>query len=266
MYWHVTIGVRGRFSLIHDEALLRVVLLALARTAGEGLLLFSVVDDHLHLLFRGSRAEVGHRVSGVSRALCRLAAGAPLEPAFFRAVRDIGHLRNMVRYAVRQPVKHDVGVHPALWTGSCLLDLVGARCLPGYDPGRIRGELPRDDVTAIALDELGLRPKLCRSASDAELRALGLAPLAAALRSAATLPDGEGRGVSHLAFRAAYARLVVDLGLSANEARRIVGESGRAWDRSVARPADAALLEAVRRRVGFESEVIRTPFRPRAAA
>ncbi len=35
-------------------------------------------------------------------------------------------MSNVFGYLLRQPSHHDLQVHPALWTGSCFLDLVGA--------------------------------------------------------------------------------------------------------------------------------------------
>jgi hypothetical protein len=46
-----------------------------------------------------------------------------------------------VTYLLKQPVKHGLDVHPALWTGSCFLDLIGARLIPGFSTAPLRAAL-----------------------------------------------------------------------------------------------------------------------------
>jgi hypothetical protein len=65
----------------------------------------------------------------------------PFAPVYVKQVVDRAHLDTIVDYILRQGPHHGLSVHPALAPGSCFLDIIGARLLPGFE-SRLPGLLP----------------------------------------------------------------------------------------------------------------------------
>jgi len=212
--WHVTCAADGRMRLFPDETSLRAAVRTIARVVGRRSLLFCVADEHVHLVLDGERRATGHRAGGVVRALNSLRPGARLEGARVRPVADRGHLTSLIRYLCAQPAHHGLPGHPALWTGSCFPDLVGARALDGYDGGLLRRALPRWRSSDTARC-LGLRSSPA-PASDDELATAGLdRVLAAAAAAFAAPPSLLGRTSAPLRARRAGAALARRVGIRA---------------------------------------------------
>ncbi len=233
--WHLTLASRGRNTLFVDPAALVRGVRTLARVAGEHLLLFAIVDDHVHLVLHCGRVQAAHTASAVSRAL-QAAGGPPLSPVFIRAVDGRRHLETLVSYCVRQPAKHGLPGHPATYAGSCAADLLGLRVLPGFDPARIASALPRCDVRALAASASGV-PLAALAPSLASDEALAAAlPAAGAL-----LPDEASRHAT--AMRVAFASL-------ASHPAGVVAV--RTYFRHRTRKPDRLRLAALQRRAAFE--------------
>ncbi len=139
--FHLTFSSTGRWPLFDSEASRRAAVRLIAIRARGRVVLFCIVDDHLHVVVLGDRAAAGR----IGRALLyglRTLAACPVEPAYIRPVRNRSHMAWLVEYLLGQPRKHGLSTHPALWSGSCFADLVGARCVPGLEL-RIFDVLPR---------------------------------------------------------------------------------------------------------------------------
>ena len=115
---------------------------AIARIAGEATVLFCIVDDHVHIVLACDRARAGLISRSLSMALAPLARGIALASARIKPVEGRRHLETLGEYVTLNPRKHGVAA-PALWSGSCFQDLVGARVLPGFTPRLLASLLPR---------------------------------------------------------------------------------------------------------------------------
>jgi hypothetical protein len=165
----LTIASDGRQVLFPSEEARRAAVRVLARVVGPAALLFRVVDDHLHVVVGWERARVGW----LSRALVlglRPLAAAPVEGARVRPVESRAHLESLVGYVLSQTSHHGLAEHPALWTGSCFRDLVGARWLPPLaGRERLSAHLPRLPPSALQR-AVGLSGRAVEPADDAALR------------------------------------------------------------------------------------------------
>ncbi len=94
--YHLTYASDGRQALLPDEALRRRALHALARTVGDRVVLFCIVDDHIHVVLLCEAQPVGLLSRALPLAL-RPLAGPNLAPAFVRPVGGRGHLEWLVR-------------------------------------------------------------------------------------------------------------------------------------------------------------------------
>ena len=147
--FHVTLATEERTALCSSNTDRVRAAASVTRTCGRELLLFCVVDDHVHLVLRGTAKRVGQLAGNVSQSLRR--SGTPLDRARIRPVSSRSHLRTLVRYVLDQTTHHTLSTapHPALWPGSSFWDLVGARAMPGFGATPLREALPRltsDDV------------------------------------------------------------------------------------------------------------------------
>ena len=114
MFWHLTLATVDRSRIWSTDGELAGLLRGMGRVGGRSLLLFCVVDDHVHLVCRGSRAEAGR----LARRLAVVVGSRPggrMAPTDIRAVSGRPHLYGLVEYVPRQPVRHGLGVHPAGW-------------------------------------------------------------------------------------------------------------------------------------------------------
>ncbi len=207
--WHVTCSTDSRSRLYADEETLRRATRSVARVVGRHALLFCIVDDHLHLVLAGARAATGQRAGGLARALRPIQPAARFDPARVRPVEGRRHLLSLVTYLLSQPRRHGLAADPALWTGSCFQDLVGARRLSGYDGHLLRMALPRwrpaSVVSAVGMDSLP--PPL----PEPRLPALGLEQIARAASAAFAAPSSL-RGRTPAAVRAKRALVALTRG------------------------------------------------------
>lgn len=247
--WHLTFPADGRFALFPDESLRRQALHRLGAVVRDRALLFCLVDDHVHLVVRAERIEAGRLARAVLLTLRTLAPR--LEPAHVRPVQDRSHLLTLVRYCLQQPQHHGLAGHPALFTGSCFLDLVGARRVPGLrlplteTLPRLRG---RELLAHVGLPEARLLP-----IEDDLLRGLGLSRLVEAAAAALAVgPAITGKQPPVIAARAAV------IALSAARTAELawaLGISGESVRQHRERPVDAKLLRTVRLRLAVEQRV-----------
>jgi len=215
---HLTIASVDRAVLYADDASLLAAVRTVAAIGGTAALLFCVVDDHAHAVLGTDRSACGTLARSLAYAL-GVRLPVELAPSRLRSVASRSHLVSLVRYVLDQPRKHGLqhAGHPALWPGSCFVDLVGARLLDGFDPRWLAAALPRlgrreiYDAVGLApvapLDDEGLRAEGPRRIGDAAAAALGLpelsgrtAPVVRARRAAARLSRGLGFGDPQTAF------------------------------------------------------------------
>lgn len=155
--WHFNFGSIGGALLFEGDARRLEAARALVRVIGAALLVFCIVDTHLHVVAIGDRRSVAILAGHLRLALRSL--GCPqLQSTHFKRVDGTHHLRNLVEYVLCQPQHHGLVAHPAEWEASSFADLVGAR--HDLDPDawdRLTRRLPRyrrTDVWAV----VGLAP------------------------------------------------------------------------------------------------------------
>lgn len=254
MLWHITFACRGRHTLFADECLRRQAVGRLLQVTGSELVLFSLVDDHLHLVLRCTRAVAGVKARGVLHALRSLGAKT-LEHRDTRAVEGRAHMQRLVRYFLTQVEHHGIhGVRAALWSGSCFCDLVGARWGGETDlAARLLTILPRyrldEAFSAVGLHGL----EEVRPLSAETVRALGVARVkSAATFALCATEDLSGRGASEVRARRAVARLARWAGISAREVAWSLGRTPSAVYRLARAPLDRAAIKAVSLRLALE--------------
>ncbi len=126
LQWHVTWSTQGRRPIAPDEARRRALLRAVVDRTGAVLVLFSIVDDHLHVWLIGGRPALVAAVRSIGYALRALAA-APVQAPHVEPVERRGHAEWLVAYLLTQTTHHGIATHPAAWSGAALPDLLGAR-------------------------------------------------------------------------------------------------------------------------------------------
>ncbi|MCA9569545.1 MAG: hypothetical protein KC656_16980 [Myxococcales bacterium] len=102
--FHVTLATEERTALCSSNTDRVRAAASVARTCGRELLFFCVVDDHVHLVLRGTAKRVGQLAGNVSQSLRR--SGTPLDRARIRPVSSRAHLRTLVRYVLDQITHH----------------------------------------------------------------------------------------------------------------------------------------------------------------
>lgn len=243
MICHLTLAVRGRQALARTEAERRAVVRALGRVGGSSLLLFNVVDDHLHLVVRDARPAVVGR--SIRLALRGLRPELAWKPTHVEPVGNRAYLRSLVRYVFQQ--SSGLGLEgDALWSGSSFQDLVGARVVPGIRPGGIFEELPRlrwgDVFGWVGVSARGIRPA-------------GATNIEAACRAASAAccadPSLVGRTLAVQRALRVVVRLSDDADLSPAELRRGIGLTRSGISRLRSRPPEPRDLQAARIRLGL---------------
>jgi hypothetical protein len=253
--WQLVFSSSRRAALLPDEGQRREAVRTLVKATGPQLALFSLVHEHKHAMVRKEEKEIKPFGGKVQRAL-NAVVEEPLGEPWIERVEGKKHLAHLLRYYLTQPSHHEVGLHDALWTGSCFLDLVGARIIDGlrlaiWDllPG-----VPRSVVYKhVGLPAEGIEPVI-----PEQVRVLGAVRLVAAA-SAAFAADPLLRGQSRLVLRARAA--AVHLGRLAEippkELRWALKVSEHVYYDAIRQPVDEVGLVAVRRRLALEEAVVR---------
>ncbi|MDP2310840.1 MAG: hypothetical protein Q8P18_32780 [Pseudomonadota bacterium] len=265
--FHLTFAAVGRHALFPTERARRAAVRALGRVAGAWIVLFAIVDDHVHVVVLCEEERVGRLARAIVLAL-RPVASAALEPAFVRPVRDRGHLESLVGYVLTQQAHHGLAEHGALATGSCYRDLLGARLVPGLTL-RIGQALPRfrlrEACRHVALPEV----ELCPVTLDV-VRAAGAARVVAAASAAlAVAPELIGNAAEVVEVRRAAVQLALTSGIHLAEMAHALGIGVGTARRLAVREVAEPVLRAIRLELALEAAVgaaagLAAPCEPRA--
>jgi REP element-mobilizing transposase RayT len=251
--WQVRLSSDGRHPLFPDEADLRDAVRVLVHTAGREIALFCIVDDHVHVVLYCEREVVTWRARSLCRVI-RARAATPVSPSFISPVKSRAHMLTLVGYILDQTGHHGLQVHPALWSGSCFPDLIGARQLPGLVLQLTRA-LPRLQPWEIC-SKVGLKERDLQPLCDEEVRTLGAARILSA--STAVLGVGPRLDVPDRRRFLAWAMTAQTAG-EAGLANAELGWLLRCTDRHVLRLMDVeisdSLLHSVRVRLALEEAV-----------
>jgi len=252
--WHLTFEAEGRRTLYESEATLRLAVRRLAEVAGARVVLFCIVDDHIHVVVRCTREEAAHLVQTINLALRSLAAVPIKRNADVKPVTSRSHLTNLVRYVVSQPPHHKLPVHPALWAGSCFPDLIGARAIGalGQPLPPLLPRVPIEHIMAFA----DLPPRRLAPADNARLRAAGAFRIASSALAALAVPPGATHRIRALTHaRAATAQLAAAVGIPTSETASALGVSCTTVRELQAYSLEATVLSATRLRIALEDAV-----------
>ncbi len=236
--WHLTWSTASRHPIAAQESDRRALVRLLGRVAGDSIALFCIADDHLHVVLFCTEPARGRIAQALSLALAA-ACSESLCPAHTRRVEERSHLAWLANhYILGQPIKHGLASHPALWSGSCFPDLVGARVIPGLRL-RVFDALPRwrlgDAFVAVGLPRVPLTP-----VEDALARRLGASRAVASVASACAGDAGlRGRGDCETLGRRAVAQICSAATISTGEMAFALGITPQAANRLVRRAADA---------------------------
>lgn len=248
--YHLTQSVRGRLALARDEAERRILVRELAAAGRERLLVFGLVDDHLHAAIEAERP--GYVARDFRRVIRDRRPELPLKVPNLEVVDSRAYLIRLLRYILEQPRKHGMPGPPALWTGGCFQDLVGARLLPGFSPARLANELPRFRLREV-FDAVGLDPVPLPGVTDGELRRVGaerLVDLAAGVFAVGPRLAGKSRPVT--AARRLAAQVARLTGIRTRAIAEALGTSLRAVRYHVQGQPDQRGIDALRRRLALE--------------
>jgi hypothetical protein len=257
VFWHLTFASEERHPLFPGVASQRAAIQRATDVAPE-IFLFCFVDDHAHFVVMADAARVGRIAAGLLLALRPLAAVEVL-PAHVRPVRTRSHLEWLAHnYILAQPSKHGLVGPAALHEGSCFLDLVEARVLPGMGPKfakRLIQAMPRYRMRR-AYEAVGLDPEPLKPAPNDLIRHLGMARVAdAGAVAVAAAPGLAGNGAQEVLARRAATKVALAAGIAPAECRFAFEVTRSAIHRWASEPVDERVVTAIRIRLALEVRV-----------
>jgi len=251
--WHLNVSSITRHPLFPGAEHTRQAVHMLVDTMGRDMAEFCIVDDHLHTVLVSDEVTLERRRRALTRCVRNLAA-VEINPTHVTRISDRRHMQSVFAYVLRQPAKHGLPVHPALWEGGCFPDLVGARMLPGLQL-RIMEALPRATL-ADAFEAIDLPTARLEPVTLPEARALGARRIiAAATAACAARPGLQGHGRRETAARRAACRLARLAEVPKSELAWLLGVTPRAVNRMAAHPAGEELVPVVLIRLALEERV-----------
>ena len=259
--WHLSFPAKGRYPPFPNEHSRRAAVRKLVRVAGKEMALFCIVDDHLHIVVwccSHRRAVLIGR--SIVRATHPLTA-AQLCPPHVKPVETRAHLERLVRYHLEQVVHHGLqGADPALWSGSCFQDMVGARAIDGLEL-RIAQVLPRFRLQQ-AFEYVGLPPVPLVALDDRTVRAAGATRIVHAAASALAVGDAlAGRHAPVVLAKRAAVQTGTWVGISTAEMAWALRTTTQTIRRLKMPPIKPRVLRAVRLRLALEHTRASSPMR-----
>lgn len=258
---HVTWSTEGRLPFFPDEALRRRAVRKLVAAAGAELVVFCIVDEHVHVVLYGNPTVIRRRIRAITRSLRGLSV-VPMASGRIRVVADRAHANNVFGYVLDQPYRHELAVHSALWSGNCLADLVGARLIGGMQLchrdvwPRFR---PADAFEAVDLPRWILQPVKVEHVS-----AIGAHRLVAAVAAAFCLPLPLACQVPEVVTAKRVAcRLAREAGLPLAAIARAAGFSLRSAQRLARQEVPESACKVVLTWLALEQRVRSNPRPPR---
>ena len=251
--WHLTHSAEGRYPILPDEKARRSAVRKLALACGAELILFCIVDDHIHNVVLAKRERAGRLAQAIARSL-RSVAVSPIGPARIRPVEGRSHMEKLVTYLLVQPKRHDIPTHPALWSGSCFQDIAGARFIEGMRL-QIGNVLPRFRIRT-AFEAVGLPPKEITPADDSAIRAAGATRLVSDAGAALAIgPPLAGKTALLVCARRAVTQIARKVGIPFSEVAWALGITERAARRLLAPHLEKEKLHAIRKYLALEDIV-----------
>lgn len=248
--WQLGIASTTRHSLFPSEALRLRAVLNIVRIFRDVLVMFCVVDDHVHVIVICDERDCWVHARSFKLSMAAVAA-VPTKPVHIEPVHGRNHMESVHRYVLRQPSHHGLPGHQALWTGSCFPDLVGARWIPNLDL-RIADVLPRYGAEhacrKVGLSIQDLAPLPLDEVRSAGPRALALASAAACASDPAT----KSKNAQSVLARRVACTLARQSGMPTKEIAWALDLHPSNARKLVAKPPPTSALLAARRRLALE--------------
>lgn len=242
----------SRLPLFTEERHYLEALHRLGQVCKGNLVLFALIAEHLHLIVLLSRAAAGRLAQAVQLTL-RPLVKTPLATSFIEEVDGRGHMYRSVKYELEQPKKHGMPGPAALWPGSCLPELVGARFIPGLAL-RITEALPTFQVQQ-ALRVLKLPGVEVPPAERQQLRAAGATRLVSATAAALGVESLKGNRPREITARMAVVYIATRLDIPSTEVQSATGMNRQTLYRLRRRAVCPEYIDAIRRRIALEDLV-----------
>ncbi len=251
--WHLTLTSEGRMALFPDDKSIRKALLKLVKVASDFLVSFCLVDEHIHLVLKCPRDNVGIISRAIQLALSPIGS-CHFNSGHITAVTDRTHLERLISYCVIQPVKHGLAGHPALYGGSCFLDLIGARCI-GALGQPLSSLLPRFDSVKLYPD-VSLPPGRLMPLSDEHIKNVGVSGVAEAVGAVlAAAPGLNGNSEESVKGRRVAVILALRAGITSGQISDEMKITKRSINRLKSLTMSERVMEAVRIRLALEKLV-----------
>jgi hypothetical protein len=201
---------------------------------------------------QGSTKKLG---GDIKRALSAVSEEQLNDP-WSERIDGTKHKAGLLRYFLQQPSHHNVAVHDALWTGSCFLDLAGARVIDGLRL-QIWDLLPNISRSVI-YQHVGLPRRSIEPVSLAEIRVLGAVRLVAAASAAlAADPLLQGKAKLERRGRGLAVELGQRAGIPSSEIRWALKQPRTNYHRALQEPVEEMDMLAVRKRLALEEAVVK---------
>ena len=244
--YHITLRLEGDRNLTLTTEARRLFALTVLTSARPFVLLaFRWVDTHGHLEMLGTRKEAGELARRVQIALQHaLHPGASFVPAHFTPMYTLAHVKSTFRYIMGQREHHELTIDPR-HDASNAPDLLGARTTGLWTAVHVRrhdARLKREHILeALAMED----PDVI---ADPPLE--GLADAAAA---AVCLPELDSTAVG---VAARIAAVHVAGHRTTAEIAELLTLSKRSIRRFRARPADPAVVRAIRQQLAMRAMIV----------
>ena len=223
----------------------RVARVVLRIGRAHGLLAFGAADTHLHVLTTADRVGAGKFAHALEIALhAALGVKVPFEAARIRPIADQRHLVNAFAYVQGNAARHGVIV-PEATEASSLHDLLGLRVGAEWLAVEVQRRLPRTDRellrTILGMPGLPARAELPFGPEHLDAAAAVL-----------SLPDLRSRTGEACEGRRAIVA-VAGAAIRPELLASVMGVTDRAVRRLADAPADAKVVEALRRQLAWRA-------------
>jgi hypothetical protein len=256
--WHLNIASRTRHALFPSEALRLQAVTKLVSICGNTMVLFCIVDDHLHWVVLCDRCQCSTIARAAKLAVAALTSTAT-KSVHIEPVNGRNHLETLRSYILLQTIRHGLPGHPALWSGSCFPDLVGARWIPELRL-RLQDVLPRCTQADLCRD-LALPLRQLEPSELTELRTGGASSLVAAAAAACgATPELRGKRRETVRARRVACSLARAVDMPLREVAWALGIHPGNARKLLTTPVEPEALLATRRRITLEQVVAKHPF------
>jgi hypothetical protein len=229
------------------------------KIAGREIALFSLVDEHAHLVLVGT-AERTRRLRQAIRQSLEPLTDSPIVSSWAERVADRKHMLRLIRYFLEQVIHHELlNAQPALWHGSCFLDLIEARHIEGLEL-QLEVIIPRKTAKGVACSAVGLPGTGVDPLGRKAIREMGFKRIVeASFAAVGSTPDLKGKSNIAVCARRLAAQMGHIVGYAKEELVWALGVKRQSINAMLRRPVPGQMLQVVARRLALEVTVAALP-------